>query len=442
LNLDGIANTQLPDSNVNELESTAVRDARGQLFDLARTCWSFSRGDGSILAPRLQFQLGGRIRYSRHANESLWTVRNGNLCFLNPWREMTTEFTDSGVDCAGRRVLRGAFLPGATGVIHQLTEIPALGRSVIPNPAPRVAVLVRTHVVNDKVNDLISVLSDSACFDLFVCADCTNAELVFDAVPVLRHRADDADKLLLPTNNSRLLWYCGDYALYFSYVEIPDYDYYVLIEYDVDLPDRSSLLIEGLINRLDFSGPAPLDFVGCVCWQGGFENGWGRTVMGTYPEAHLSLFPFVVLSRPAIEYLLAERRAERNARLPSGRLMFCEAFVPSALNAGGFRRADLNQLIPRAYERSTFRIPAADDQGPMLLGHHHADLARTTRLIHPVYDERNFVDYHLKVARRAKDASSLAALLAVGSRLPLSERARSLINRAIQDLSASRLGTV
>jgi hypothetical protein len=399
----------------------------------ARTAWRLTRGDGSIIARRVQLRLGGRVQFNTHPNEHYWTVRNGNLCFLNQKREVTTEFVVHKIDENGRRVLRGRFLHSKATVTHVLTEIPPLTRSVIPNPPPRVAVLVRTHLVNEKLEDLLGILSDSECYDLFVCADCTNGELEFDAVRVLRHRDTDALEMGLSTNKSNLLWYCGDYALYFAYTQIPDYDYYFMIEYDVDFRDRTPLVIEGIINRLEFSQPSAVHFLGCQSWQGNLEMGWGRTIAGIYPEAHLCLFPFVVASRQAIEYLIAERQAECRTPIGPDRLMFCEAFVPSALMAGGFRRVDINSLVPGAVHGATFRIASADNRGPMLLGHRY-DTAPSVKLLHPVYDEKNFIEYHLRTARHERNTTTLATLLGTDSGFRLSPQAHELLQRGLEEL--------
>lgn len=402
-------------------------EVTGQLMEFARTAWRFTRGDQLLIASKLQFQLGGKIEFSLYSNERYWSVRNGNVCFLNPKGEVTTEFTRLERGADGMRVLEGPFLLDPK-VTHVLTELPRHNRAVIPATAPRVAVLVRTHIESEKIEDLLSILSDSECFDLFVCADCTKSDLTFNAVPVLRHRVTDANKLGLPANRSDLMWYCGDYAFYFAYTEIPDYDYYIMVEYDVDFPDRTPLLIEGIINRLKFGEQAALDFVGCQMKRGYFEEGWGRTVSGIYPEPLLCLFPFVVLSRRAIEYLIAERQAERKAQHTREHLMFCEAFVPSALHAGGFQRADINNVIPHAIEDSTFRIASAGNRGPMLL-RQYSNLPHTIKLVHPVYDERKYLEYHLQKARQTQDKNWLATLISPDSPFTLSKESRDLIKR-------------
>jgi len=400
-------------------------------FIFTRPAWQFCRGDGSLIARRLQFQAGGRIQHYTNSNERHWMVRNGNLCLLNAKKEVTTEFTVSKRGADGRLILEGNFLPGGPGVTHVLTEIPRPGYSSIPNPAPRVAVLVRTHVVNEKLEDLLWILSDSACFDLYVCADCTRGNLEVAGVDVLRHRLGDAERMELPTKKPNLLWFCGDYAFYFARADIPNYDYYVMIEYDVDLVDRGPLVIEGIINRLGFSGASAVDFVGCRCGSGNFERGWGKTVAGVYPEAQLCQFPFVVLSHRAIEYLLAERQAEKRSPVNPSQLMFCEAFVPSALNAGGFRRIDINSLMPGTVTEPTFRIP--DDRGPMLLGQ-RGEFPPTVKLLHPVYDEINFVKFYLQRARNRNTGADLASLIAEDSKFSLSRESIELIKKAMDGL--------
>jgi hypothetical protein len=400
------------------------------LRDVSRSTWEFSRSDGFVITPALRLQVGGKVTNHRYVNETYWSLEDGRLCFLDGQRRVTTVFTDTATLEDGRRLLRGAFVPSRGEIVHVLTER-LLGRAELASPPPRVAVLVRTHVANTKVTDLLSILSESACFDLFICADCTKQELQYEGVQVLRHRRSDAAAANLPTQIPNLMWYCGDYALYFSFAQIPDYDYYMMIEYDVHIPDRSPLVMEGIINRLGFGTRTALDFIGCRCHEGSLEQGWGHTVAGVYPQAHLCQFPFVVLSRAAVEYLRAERQAEGARTTSAERLMFCEAFVPSALRAGGFRCADLNSILPKAVDAETFRVAA--DQGPMLLT--QKILAPTTRLLHPVYDEDNFISYFVNQARRTRDPRVLAALSRNEGDLPLSAQARQTIEDALAELA-------
>jgi hypothetical protein len=389
-------------------------------MDFALTKWDFCRADGSVVGLDLTLSLGGAITPSPHPNESFWRVDGGCLCFLNGAREVTTIFTESRSLGDGRRVLQGSFLASGGAVLHILKE----RRSQTPpnpKPVPKVAVLIRTHLNNPKLADLANILAQSNCYDLYICADCTNGEVSFEGMPVLRHVAADAERLGLPTAQPNLLWYCGDYPLYFSFEQIPDYDYYIMVEYDVHIVNRTPLVIEGLINRLGFGGDRRVDFVGTRSFQGRLDESWGITVKGRYPEAHLSLFPFVAVSQAALAFLLGERRAERRSPAESGVIMFCEAFVPSALKANGFCVVDVTALLDGAVQNGTFRVPS--DQGPMLLGQ-KLDLDPRTQLIHPVYDEEQFLRFHFHEASAGKDPAKLAAIIDAISDYPLSVRGR------------------
>jgi hypothetical protein len=268
--------------------------------------------------------------------------------------------------------------------MHTLSELSAGGGRVLP----RVAVLVRTHLVTDKLHDLLRILERGVGYDLFVCADESRGAMALAGRAVLSHSVSMCDEIglmgSLPDEN--VLWYCGDYAFYCAHHLIPDYDFYILIEYDVDLVRGNALGIEGLINRLkDEDGD--YDLLACRYGVPGEGWGWAETCRDYFNRVYSLLFPFVVLSNRAVRYLYDWRRHETKHPPASGRYAFCEALVPSALNAaGGFRCADLNDLMPGCYEPDTFRVGA-----PMLLGALPA-LNRRVEWVHPVFSENEYLE--------------------------------------------------
>jgi len=401
-------------------------------MSFAFTKWDFCRADGSVIGLDLTLALGGAITPSPHQNETFWRLDGDCLCFLNGAREVTTRFTESRCLADGRRVLQGGFLPSGGAVQHILTE--SRNQAAAASAAPKVAVLIRTHLNNAKLADLANILAQSNCYDLYICADCTHGAFSFEGVPVLRHSLADAERMGLPADVPNLLWYCGDYALYFSVAQIPGYDFYIMLEYDVHFVNRTPLFIEGLINRLGFGGETRVDFVGTRSFQGRLDESWGVTVKGRYPEAHLALFPFIAVSKEAAAFLLEERRAERRNPAESGVIMFCEAFIPSALKANGFRVVDVTALLDGAVQNETFRVPV--DRGPMLLGQ-RIYLDPRTQIIHPVYDEAQFLGFHFHHASAEKNTSKMVAVAESISDYPLSARGRERFFSYLRRLDAA-----
>ncbi len=384
----------------------------------ARRCaWAFGRGDGSVIAAKLHLGADGRIVGSVSSNEASWREVGGCLEFLDRSGRLTTRFDTVTRDALGRRILEGRFLlETQTDVVHTLREL-ATDRGRV---MPRVAVLVRTHLVNDKLHDLLRILAGGVGYDLFVCGDESRGALAVPGHRVVGHSVAMCAELrlvgALPGEN--VLWYFGDYAFYCAHHVIPDYDHYVLIEYDVDLVRGNALCMEGLIHRLrDEAGD--YDLVASHYGVPGEGWDWARTCEAYFRPVYSVLFPFVVLSNRAVRYLYDWRLHEARHPPAGGRYAFCEALVPSALNAaGGFRCADLDALMPGCYSRDSFRVGA-----PMLLGALPA-LGRGVEWVHPVFAEREYLERSLQDARDADRVAEFIARLQSSAGLPVSAQVR------------------
>ena len=247
---------------------------------------------------------------------------------------------------------------------------------------PRVAVLVRTHVANEKLFHLLGVLSQSRRYDLFVVADETNGTLDVGGYQKLSHNIASCAAFGLPADHERILWQCGDYPLYFAAAEIPDYDFYLMIEFDVDLVVQSPAFIENLIARFGhhdlisehFRRPEP-------DWP------WLRAARAVYESVYTTgLFAVLALSRRAVEFLRQARRAEAARGSREKQIIHCEAHCASALATGGFSCVSINQLIPGATDRRCFHDPDFDlETSFYLLGQYQVAVANVA-VVHPVYD--------------------------------------------------------
>jgi hypothetical protein len=266
-----------------------------------------------------------------------------------------------------------------------VSQVGATGANV---RGPRVAVLIRAHFVSEKLWNLFRMLKGGAGYDLFICADETLEPLDLGGEAVLRHSTQMCSDLGLVGSyeGGALLWYFGDYPFYCAYHSIPDYDYYIMIEYDVEFVRGNSFALETLIARLSAPGRTPYDMVATHYGPRRPDWRWTVTCEGVFEKCCGVFFPFVALSKRALQYLFEWRKSEAANPREDGRYVFCEAFVPSALiAAGGFHCANLNTLLPGCFHPSTFRVAV-----PMLLGRLPA-LDRSIELVHPVYSEREYI---------------------------------------------------
>jgi hypothetical protein len=224
----------------------------------------------------------------------------------------------------------------------------------------------------------------------------------------LSHSLAMCARLGLTADHPRTLWYCGDYAFYCAHHNIPEYDYYLMIEFDVAFTRPNSLLRH----------PAWV-------WHGGAQV--------HFPTVYGVLFPFVVLSQRALLHLLDWRRREASR---GGDLVFCEAFVPSALKEAGMNCVDLNVLFPGAWAAPTFRVGA-----PMLMGN-LPELASNTEILHPVFAEREYLARLIAEARHVGGLDAFVTMLDDPARHTLtSDLRRRFLAEATETLTGAAHGT-
>ena len=387
---------------------------------LVSRAWQFARAEGVILASEIRFNIGGMILGSTHSNESEWRLIDGCLEVLDSLGSVTTRFDELGYNESGFLCLRGKYLGSEQdGVVHILTERTAFRSHDV---APRIAVLVRTHLVTDKLFNLLNILETGIGYDLFVCADETNGKLHVPRSNLLSHSTDMCAKigLLPPRPNVQLLWYLGDYAFYCAHHVIPDYDYYVMIEYDVEFVRGNALALEGILRRLTDLPGDRYDLVGVQYGTRPPAWGWGRPYESRLNEIYGILFPFVVLSKRALTYLYDLRRQEAADPPTEDGPVFCEAFVPTELVlAAGFRCEDVNRLLPGCWDPTSFRV------GAPMLENSLPPLARQIELIHPVFSEREYLRRMLEDARRSGHLHELMTTLSDPATLSLTPEVRT-----------------
>ncbi len=418
---------------MSELDAS---DGRLELAVIGRV-WRFGRGDGSLIASGLRFRRGGEVSGHSQRNESAWRVHDGKLEFLSDKGAITCRFESIGFDARGLMTLQGEFR-GKAGITHVLQETRRISQLGQRNVDPKVALLVRTHLVNEKLFDLLDVLNQSRRYDLFVLADETRGPLETRGYAKLTHSVDMVSRYGLSHRHPNVLWHCGDYPLYFAAAEIPGYDYYGMIEYDVDLVRRSPLFLEGLISRL-CGDRGSVDFVSAGTGRAEAQWGWTEAASRIFPVVYTTgLFAFLIVSQRAIDCLIAARRKEARSGAAGADIVHCEAFCVSALMEAGLACAPINSLVEHAVNYATFHPGSLElPDGEFLLNDYRIDDPRV-EMVHPVYDLSGYLERHYRRALRNNDFSVLLKRLSQGA--PSSRPTETNLFARYKELVLARIG--
>lgn len=258
---------------------------------------------------------------------------------------------------------------------------------------------------------LLGSLSQSSGFDLYAAMNETFGPIDVSPYRKLSFGIDSAQQLGFDTSDDLFLVRCSDLLFAHFAKVIPDYDHYILCEYDVDFTETGGAFLDKLTLALRGPEFSDVDLVGCDMTPRG-EN-WPHTALCArkYNEVWGVFFPFIVVSRRAIGTLLQARRDEGPADLEPDARIFCEAFVATVLrSAGGYRTLDLWDMFPASYDFDFFYFGL-----PMLAG---APVGRRgeplrspqTEILHPVYDASGYL---AKRFQDAVDKGSLDAFLTI-----------------------------
>ena len=289
----------------------------------------------------------------------------------------------------------------------------------------RVAVLVRSHVVDEKFEHLWSDLNGSdRRYDIFPVLNRAmlggQAQSLEDRYPgiVWNEPAQFPPLGLHQTSNIHdTLWLCGDFPLILAALELPDYDYYVLVEYDVHFPRGGTAYMNRLVDRLLSSSEAILDGVGLEFSpepaRPEHRGGWAffAAAAKVFPRVHHFYFPFVVLSRRGVAQVFAQRQLEAVRLAPHDEIVICEAFVPSSLMAANLSCVDLNTILPQSYTMASVGLqhvqPGRLSGQPLsyALANPYGDVEMT----HGVYSDRAFLERNLALMGRNRSDLDLFA---------------------------------
>jgi len=230
-----------------------------------------------------------------------------------------------------------------------------------------VAVCFRTHVWDDFIARAAQRIHNaSGKADFYILANETAGVLPDTGYPKIAHTERDFERigLICEPKNYPVLWWNCDYALYDLFRKLPDYDYYMMVEFDaytnVDLYGVAETMSRQKIDWVSFKPKVP--------------------VTPTWPHAHScsglpysrltwTPVPVLFISRAAIAYLYDERLrlAKKFQTGQIGDWAICEAFISSALcdarfsgqNLGAYGNIewfDENNVIPEYDPRMDYPL--------------------------------------------------------------------------------------
>ena len=334
------------------------------------------------------------------------------------------------------------------GRIHQREEVGVgwPGRGVVMTAGlaegGRYAVVFRTHIWDDYVaRQYRRLCARVGGGDVFILVDETSGPVPISEGTVVSHTQESVKALgLANAGRGNMLWYNGDYPLYFFYHHYPNYKYYVMIEYDVAVHED----IDPMIAHVAREG---IGFVGLTKGESVAEWPFTASCLDVYALADIkkSLICLAIFSRDAVRALF-EQRLSLSREFREGRLErwpYCEGFIPTELALRGFKLAELSDL------GSTDLY----DWRPAFAETDLAELRQHT-FVHPVLDPHRYVQATLRSAWSTTDAldprsdlmrrlrrvplSVNGAPLAAALRRRVAESARTRIARAASLIGARR----
>jgi hypothetical protein len=165
--------------------------------------------------------------------------------------------------------------------------------------------------------------------EFVVAVDETRAPLAVEGFNKLSHTEDFTAFSLPSRPRDHVLWWNADYVLYAARAALPDFDYYVMIEYDVFVNVDIAPLAEQWASRgvdlivHDLQRISP-----------NHKRFWSSDA---HPEVWWGFIPFMAISGRAVDALLRTRQSlavlSRNDE--SVEWPYCETFIPTALLQAG-----------------------------------------------------------------------------------------------------------
>jgi hypothetical protein len=265
---------------------------------------------------------------------------------------------------------------------------------------PRYAVIFRTHFWDDFADrQFRRVAAQAPGADLWVLVDETRGHVA--GIPTERaFRLTDGQILdagYVAAGEGSIQWYSGDVPLYMFHAAHPEYDYYLQMEYDVNLHLDVDAMVAGIAR----------DGVDMVALTKGEDNEswpWLASCRDVYSleEMRHQLICIGAFSNRALT-ALAHARLEQARRFTAGEIRqwpYCEGFLATEAARQGLRTREL----------SDYGSVAAYDWWPP---YPERDLPRLARFpfVHPVLDEPRYLPSLFKVPQGLRTLLSPASWL-------------------------------
>ncbi len=252
-------------------------------------------------------------------------------------------------------------------------------------PAPRYAVIFRTHFWDDFARRQLARLTARVKHGrVYVLVDETRGRVEgIDYDHVVRMTEQDAlDMGLARAGFGSLLWYNGDYPLYYFAKTCPGYEYYLQVEYDAVLNTD----IDELMRRV---AADDVHFVATDNLGEASDWVWLSSCLDYYrpDEVRNKLICISIFSGQALE-LLAQRRINQSERFHADTETawpMCEGFVASEMERSSLRCADLSRY--GSIDALKWWPPNLESELPEFNGQ---------PFVHPILDRERYVGSVMK----------------------------------------------
>ena len=241
----------------------------------------------------------------------------------------------------------------------------------------RCLIVFRTHFWDTSIAVLAERAKASAPSAEFVVAtDETGGPSTVEGFQTLPHRDDFSAYSLPALPKGRVLWWNADYVLYAARKARPDFDYYVMLEYDVFVNCDLDRVLAQCAER-------GVDLVLQDLKRITSENPWFSSISEFDLQPWWALIPFLIVSARAIDMMLQTRQAMA-ARLAVGEVSnwpYCETFIPTAiLQHGDMTFAPLSDFVDTQLLRFRPYLSTMDPQ-----------LNQPQSMAHPVLGGANYI---------------------------------------------------
>ena len=278
-----------------------------------------------------------------------------------------------------------------------------------------IALLIRTHLTNKKSHALANKLNGLTGVDLFGCVDETAGAVSFGNFKKLSHsRSRLREQGLEAFSAVNCFWHCGDLPFYSALLDAPKYDFYLMVEYDVDFTDNGMAWFQDLINKIKEPVYPPIDYFSPRINKPGDSWYWTSHARQHYKSdsdvVRFGVFPIVGLSRSAVLYLYNQRIRESEAlsnkwrnenELPNTQhFRFCEYFVPMEIYKSGLFRTETADSLNMDIGSNIF----GDYTVALPILHNTFEAARSA-INHPVLEWVQFSNKLLDFISRNSSAS-------------------------------------